>query len=192
MPNVRDHLPFKQGLRPCLICLFLIFKQLVRDHLPFKQGLRQLVNVICNSIATVRDHLPFKQGLRHITFLPWSWHIASQRPSSIQTRIKTICSGTPLKGITPCQRPSSIQTRIKTIKICTNKTQLRRQRPSSIQTRIKTTQESCFLVLEVLSQRLSSIQTRIKTHNRMFFQYAAHSVRDYLPFKQGLRHTEFC
>ena len=87
--------------------------------------------------------------------------LVSQRPCSIQTRIKTPAS-TNLCPILPGQRPCSIQTRIKTRNEVSDCASNNCQRPCSIQTRIKTR-------LEQQDQRL---------------QY----VRDHVPFKQGLRH----
>ena len=62
----------------------------VRDHLPFKQGLRLSIRSsrMSSSSLTVRDHLPFKQGLRHDHSQSNQHQQIGQRPSSIQTRIK--------------------------------------------------------------------------------------------------------
>ena len=59
----------------------------VGDHLPLQQGLRQLH--LLSQANVVGDHLPLQQGLRpvFISLTPNS----SRRPSSITTRIKTLC-----------------------------------------------------------------------------------------------------
>ena len=66
-----------------------IHKQ-VRDHIPLQQGLRR-ANTLFRIVNTaVRDHLPLKQGLRPSRLHQEAHAAASQRPSSIKTRIKTL------------------------------------------------------------------------------------------------------
>ena len=132
--GVRDHLPFKQGLRPVKRRSSALLMR-ARDHLPFKQGLRrELINVL-TSRKQARDHLPLKQGLRHTFNIFTSLLIIGQRPSSIKTRIKTIRLFL-LRPLCGCQRPSSIKTRIKTQSMGAYRLRQMCQKPSSIKTRI--------------------------------------------------------
>ena len=86
-PDVRDHLPLKQGLRLSTVESSLFYRY-VRDHLPLKQGLRRECLI----------ELPVLEG---------------PRPSSIKTRIKTYIKCRIEFFLGP--RPSSIKTRIKTL-----------------------------------------------------------------------------
>ena len=62
----------------------------VRDHIPLEQGLRLNIpppSLICR--MKVRDHIPLEQGLRPPSPTIDQSILASQRPYSIRTRIKT-------------------------------------------------------------------------------------------------------
>ena len=67
-------------------------------------------------VIAVRDHLPFKQGSRLTSNKLFVNNInSSQRPSSIQIRIKALPTQIHIPTRVGCQRPSSTKTRIKTV-----------------------------------------------------------------------------
>ena len=64
----------------------------LREYLPLEQGLRP--TMLNNEINTkfLREYLPLEQGLRRYKCLQIRVSVATQRVSSIRTRIKTTCS----------------------------------------------------------------------------------------------------
>ena len=179
----------------------------VRDHIPLEQGLRPRSVASKWSWRSVRDHIPLEQGLRPHPPLWWNT-TGRQRPYSIRTRIKTrntLIINTSTIG----QRPYSIRTRIKTsshdephpkllvrdhipleqgLRPCWQQPQIyagyvRDHIPLEQGLRLLV---SFMVIMQPAGQRPYSIRTRIKTVS-FDIDIMLFNVRDHIPLEQGLR-----